>query len=57
MSNNQIFKKRKIPIIKPSSFTYKDSINLRINKKIKKKRNNSYVKQSSKNNINKKKKI
>ena len=37
MSNNQIYKKRKIPIIKPSSFTYKESNNLKINKKVKKK--------------------
>ena len=57
MSNNQIYKKRKIPIIKPSSFTYKESNNLKINKKVKKKRNNSYVKQNSKINVNKKKKF
>ncbi len=57
MSNNQIYKKRKIPIIKPSSFTYKDSNYLKINKKVKQKRNNSYVKQNSKINVNKKKKF
>jgi hypothetical protein len=57
MSNNQIYKKRKIPIIKPSSFTYKDSNYLKINKKVKQKRNNSYVKQNSKINVNKKKNL
>ena len=56
MSNNQIFKKRKIPILISQSLTSRESINIMNNKKLKKTRNNSYGKSNCKTHDKKKKK-